>query len=191
MFLTGCLFLVIGGYQFIKSEIAQKASLTEAKALLKQDSSLPSAGKTTPKQAAESVHFSPKTGETLGILSIPKISAELPIVEGTDEDELEKGVGHYSGTALPGEQDQIVLSGHRDTVFRRMGELKIGDQLIVQLPYGEFVYQIEETDIVSADDTSVIQSQPEEVLTVTTCYPFGYLGNAPDRYIITARPAAE
>src|SRR4051812_46945570 len=68
----------------------------------------------------------PEDGETFGELVIPKISATLPIVEGTDEDELERGVGHYADSVLPGEKDNSVLSGHRDTVFRKLGEVGVG-----------------------------------------------------------------
>lgn len=77
-------------------------------------------------QKADRDRFKPKFGEAAGILEIPKIHAELPIVEGTDADDLEKGVGHYKGSYYPNDNGQIVLSGHRDTVFRRTGELKEG-----------------------------------------------------------------
>ncbi|NWN98490.1 MAG: class D sortase, partial [Bacillus sp. (in: Bacteria)] len=128
-------------------------------------------------------------GETIGILKIPKLKKELPIIEGTDEEELEKGVGHYTGTAYPLQNDQIVLSGHRDTVFRNFGELETGDTFIVELEYGKFKYEIYEMDIVPADDTTVIRSTaPDEILTVTTCYPFHYIGNAPERAIFYAKP---
>lgn len=128
-------------------------------------------------------------GETIGILSIPKLKKELPIIEGTDAEELEKGVGHYIGTAYPLQNDQIVLSGHRDTVFRNFGELETGDTFIVELEYGKFKYDIYKIDIVSADDTTVIRSTaPDEILTVTTCYPFHYIGNAPKRAIFYAKP---
>jgi sortase A len=127
-------------------------------------------------------------GEAIGILKIPRLKAELPIIEGTDEDELEKGVGHYSTTVLPGQPDQILLSGHRDTVFRSLGELQIGDIFEISMPYGEFTYEITDSKIVEADDTTVIRStSPNEILTVSTCYPFSYVGNAPSRYILNAK----
>lgn len=66
----------------------------------------------------------PKVGENIGNLYIPKLKAELPIFHGTNEDELEKGVGHFADSVLPGEKDNSVLSGHRDTVFRKLGEVK-------------------------------------------------------------------
>ena len=174
----------LGGYEYIKTKYAQKDSLKEAENIIKNEPIEPASLKDVP--------FDPKQGDVVGILEIPKITAKLPIVEGTDEDDLERGVGHYKGTAYPLGKDQIVLSGHRDTVFRRMGELKIGDVLILQLSYGNFTYKIESTKVVDADDLSIIvPTAPEEVLTVTTCYPFSYVGDAPDRYIITAKPVAK
>ena len=126
----------------------------------------------------------PAAGETFGELIIPKISASLPIVEGTDEDELEKGVGHYANSVLPGEKDNSVLSGHRDTVFRRLGEVGVGDLLKVKTTAGEFTYKVRQVRIVDADDRTVIVPKPRATLTVTTCYPFDYIGDAPERYIL-------
>ncbi|WP_436373804.1 class D sortase [Cytobacillus sp. BC1816] len=127
--------------------------------------------------------------ETIGLLSVPKINKDIPIIEGTDNDQLEAGVGHYTGTAFPGQKDQIVLSGHRDTVFRKFDQLKAGDIFTVKLPYGDFSYEIYDTKIVDAADLSIIKStSPEEVLTVTTCYPFNFIGDAPERFIFYARP---
>lgn len=129
--------------------------------------------------------FVPKAGETIGLLHIPKLNAELPIVEGTEAEDLAKGVGHYHESYLPNEQGQIVLSGHRDTVFRRTGELVKGDQLVIELSYGRFTYEIEKTKIVKKDDQSIITLQQEkEELILTTCYPFSFIGPAPNRYII-------
>jgi sortase A len=129
-----------------------------------------------------------KKGDSIGILYIPRLDREIPIIEGTHEDELAKGVGHFSSTALPGQNDQILLSGHRDTVFRQFGELEHGDEIHVKMKIGTFVYTIYETDIVDADDRTVIRSTaPDEILTLSTCYPFSYIGSAPDRYIIYAK----
>jgi len=128
----------------------------------------------------------PSPGDKIGDLYIPKLEATLPIYHGTDEDELEKGVGHYAGSVLPGENDNSVLSGHRDTVFRRLGEVEKGDLLIVTTSAGEFTYKVRKFRIVDADDRTVIVPKPRPTLTVTTCYPFRYIGDAPQRYIITA-----
>ncbi|MFD2629189.1 class D sortase [Oceanobacillus kapialis] len=188
LIVAGLVLLGVGGYQWFHTAQAQKNSLAEAQAML--DEGAKESDETASEQPAETTEsFSPEMGNTAGILHIPRLDAELPIVEGTDEDELEKGVGHYRGTAYPGQNDQIVLSGHRDTVFRSMGELELGDHLTVKVPYGNFTYEIVDTKIVDADDRTVISpTAPEEVLTLTTCYPFSFVGSAPDRYIITALP---
>ncbi|WP_330937839.1 class D sortase (plasmid) [Bacillus amyloliquefaciens] len=176
-----------GGKDIISSKQKTNTSLAEAKEIIKE-SKTEKASKNN-KQEGKNESFQVKNGETVGILSIPKIDAELPIVEGTAAEDLSKGVGHYKGSNYPNENGQIVLSGHRDTVFRRTGELKHGDTLKLSLSYGEFEYKITDTKIVDENDTSVITLQhKEEELILTTCYPFSYIGDAPERYIIYAAP---
>jgi sortase A len=128
----------------------------------------------------------PKIGEEIGELYIPKLEAVLPIYHGTNEDELERGVGHFAGSVLPGEADNAVLSGHRDTVFRRLGEVGVDDELIVTTTAGKFTYKVRKTRIVDEDDRTVIVPKPRAILTVSTCYPFNYIGAAPERYILEA-----
>lgn len=186
LIIAGLLFVSVGGYQIFKSNQAQNKSLAEAHEVIEKGRESVKDGQSTEE---EPIDFKPKTGDAAGTLMIPRLDAELPIIEGTHEDELAQGVGHYKGTAYPLQNDQIVLSGHRDTVFRGMGELELGDLFIVKMPYGDFTYEIVETKIVDADDlTVIVPTAPDEVLTVTTCYPFSYVGSAPERYIITALP---
>jgi sortase A len=128
----------------------------------------------------------PKTGSKMGELYIPKLEVTLPIYEGTDEDELEKGVGHFAESVLPGEDDNCVLSGHRDTVFRKLGDIGEGDLLIVKTSIGEAEYKVKKIRIVEKDDKTVIVPKPQATLTVSTCYPFNYIGPAPNRYILVA-----
>lgn len=128
----------------------------------------------------------PAQGDNIGTLTIPALEQKLPIIEGTGTEELKKGVGHFIQSVLPGVEDNCVLSGHRDTVFTRLGELKIGDRLIVQTSAGTFTYEIKRIRIVDKDDKTVIVPTDHAVLTVTTCYPFDFIGNAPDRYILVA-----
>lgn len=128
----------------------------------------------------------PEKGDVMGDLYIPKLEATLPIYHGTDEDELEKGVGHYAGSVLPGEKDNSVLSGHRDTVFRKLGDVGVGDLLVTKTAAGTFTYKVRKVRIVDADDRTVIVPKPKATLTVTTCYPFSYIGSAPERYVLIA-----
>lgn len=175
--LTGLILVSIGLWQFIDVKTQTQASLKQAKELIKDQPA-----DVTKKRDENSPP--PDMGETVGILAIPKIKAELAIIEGTDPDDLEKGVGHFKESYFSGDKGQIVLSGHRDTVFRKLGELKIGDSLQMEMPYGSFSYDITDTKIVKSDDTSIITLQhEEEELILTTCYPFSYVGNAPKRYM--------
>ncbi|KAA0964904.1 class D sortase [Sporosarcina sp. ANT_H38] len=133
----------------------------------------------------------PKPGEEIGELYIPKLNATLPIFHGTNDDELAKGVGHFAGSVLPGENDNSVLSGHRDTVFRKLGQVGEGDLLIVRTSAGEFTYKINKVRIVDEDDRTVIVPKPRATLTVSTCYPFDFIGYAAERYILVAYLASK
>jgi sortase A len=131
-------------------------------------------------------NINPEDGENIGRLTIPTLKLEFPIIQGTGEKELEEGVGHFNQSVLPGEDDNCVLSGHRETAFRQLGMLKIGDPLIVQTSAGTFTYKVIGTRIVAEDDKTVIVPTDHAVLTLTTCYPFDFVGSAPDRYIVSA-----
>jgi len=128
----------------------------------------------------------PVAGEAIGSLTIPSLRLKFPIIEGTNENDLKRGVGHFTQSVLPGEDNNSVLSGHRDTVFWELGKLKVGDPLIVQTSAGTFTYVIHHIRIVQKDDKTVIVPTDHAVLTVSTCYPFNFIGAAPDRYILTA-----
>lgn len=101
----------------------------------------------------------PTGGENIGNLTIPAINEVLPIFHGTDEEELSRGIGHFAGSVFPGESDNSVLSGHRYTVFKELGQLEIADQLIVETSAGTFTYEIREIKIVPSDDKSIITPQ--------------------------------
>lgn len=187
---AGMVLLGIGIWQITSMNIKTKDALAEAKQIVKEKKvQRPSKDDNPIKDNAPVKTSKDTSSSTLGILEIPRIKKEFPIVEGTDPDNLEKGVGHFKGSSMPAENGQIVLSGHRDTVFRRLGELKIGDQVIIKVSKGKYSYQITRTKIVEANDKSIItlQKQHEELI-LTTCYPFGYIGNAPQRYIVYAKP---
>jgi LPXTG-site transpeptidase (sortase) family protein len=128
----------------------------------------------------------PKVGDAIGTLSIPKIKKTINIIEGTGTKELKLGVGHYVGSVLPGVSDNSVLAGHRDSVFRNLGQLKIGDLMTVRTTYGTFVYEVHKIRIVNANDRTVIVPTQDAVLTLSTCYPFRFIGNAPKRYVVQA-----
>jgi len=128
-----------------------------------------------------------RQGEVIGIITIPKLQEIYPIVQGTDENDLKRGVGHYVGSVMPGEMDNSVLSGHRDSVFSKLGNLVKGDFIIIKTSDGTFKYSVTRSRIVLANDRTVIVPTPTAMLTLSTCYPFSYIGSAPKRYIVSAQ----
>lgn len=188
LFLGGGAF-GIGAYQYVDDKMQVSAAQNQADMLL--DARPDESADTAESIWSRKMDFEGTglvKGDVIGKLLIPKLDGELPIVEGVDADDLAKGVGHDHDTLLPLDDGQIVLSGHRDTVFRGVGALEIGDTFILQLPYGDFEYRLTSTKIVDAEDRSIIVPHDKETLTVTTCYPFNYVGHAPNRYIMNAEP---
>lgn len=128
----------------------------------------------------------PIIGEKIGILSIPKLQQSLPIYEGTTKEVLKKGVGHVVSSVLPGEKNNSILSGHRDTVFRKLGELELNDSLIVATRNGNFLYKVKKIRIVDKNDRTVMVPKRKATLTLITCFPFRFIGPAPKRYVVEA-----
>ncbi|MGE6344468.1 class D sortase [Bacillus mycoides] len=130
-----------------------------------------------------------KEGEKIAMLNIPKIKKKFSIYWGANDATLKKGVGMFVSdlTTTPSGGGHTVLSGHRDTVFTDLGELKEKDNLILEYDNKIYTYEIQKTWITHADDRTVIVKKEEPTLTLTTCYPFDYIGDAPDRYIIEAK----
>lgn len=182
LFLFGLWFSTTNGFKFVKGYMIFKTDQTTA------DDYQSNPAINVKKQETNDALYPvrPKKGENIGKLIIPKLGASLPIVHGTDEEELEKGVGHFSKSVLPGEDDNSVLSGHRDTVFRKLGEVGKGDILVVETEAGKFTYKVKNVRIVDKDDRTVIVPKPRATLTVSTCYPFDYIGDSPERYILVA-----
>jgi sortase A len=133
-----------------------------------------------------SVSARPSKGDFLGTLSIPRLDRVIPIYEGTEESELKRGAGHYIKSVLPGFLDNSVISGHRDSYFSKFDKLKVGDSIITTTSYGTFSYTIKSFRIVLPDDKTVIVPTDVATLTLTTCYPFNFIGNAPKRFVVTA-----
>ncbi|MGG5739510.1 MULTISPECIES: class D sortase [Bacillus cereus group] len=130
-----------------------------------------------------------KEGEKVAMLNIPKIKKKFSIYWGANDATLKKGVGMFVSdlTTTPSGGGHTVLSGHRDTVFTELGELKEKDNLILEYDNTMYTYEIQKMWITHADDRTVIVKKEEPTLTLTTCYPFDYIGDAPDRYIIEAK----
>lgn len=128
----------------------------------------------------------PATGDKIGTITLPTLDQSWPVYQGTTEDQLSLGVGHYIGSVLPGVRDNSVLSGHRTTVFGRLGELEEGDLINVSTSAGDFTYRVREFRIVPRTSKDVIVSTPSAVLTLTTCYPFDSIVQTKDAFVVSA-----
>lgn len=123
----------------------------------------------------------------IGKLTIERSKKTLPVVEGTSDENLKSGAGHYKGSYLPGESGNCVIFGHRDGVFSNLGEVKINDIITVETDKGKFIYKVIDTKITEPKEEEIIKNYNEPMLTLVTCYPFGYVGAAPQRFIVIAQ----
>jgi sortase A len=125
----------------------------------------------------------------IAILRIPKIHVEVPVLEGTDDLSLNRGVGHVASTAYPGENGNMAIAGHRDGFFRGLKDIALGDTVEMVTPERTETYVIDRIVIVEPSDVSVLEPRAHPSLTLITCYPFYFVGSAPKRYIVQASVA--
>lgn len=128
----------------------------------------------------------PRTGDRIGTITMPTLKLSWPIYQGTTDAQLAKGVGHYAKSVMPGQKDNAVLSGHRTTVFNKIGQLKRAQLILVKTSAGVFTYKVRSTRIVSKTDRTVIVPTAGAVLTLTTCWPFNKLGATDQAYVVSA-----
>lgn len=126
----------------------------------------------------------PSIGEEFATLEIPDLNLKEAIYHGDSDMELRKGVGHFSGSTMPGENGNMIISGHKHTVFRPIENIKVGNEVIVTTNYGTFKYKVSEIKIVSKNDTSELRVLNYERLTMYTCYPFRMLSGDAERMVV-------
>ncbi len=124
----------------------------------------------------------------LGRIEIPRIGVSAIVREGDDDTTLGVAVGHVPGTARPGERGNMVLAGHRDSFFRALRHIRLHDTIQIRTAGCRYDYLVDSTEVVRAQETRVLDPTGDAVLTLVTCYPFGYVGHAPDRFIVRASP---
>jgi sortase A len=127
-------------------------------------------------------HFNPP----LAVLRVEKIELEVPVLDGTDDLTLNRGVGRIVGTARPGARGNIGIAGHRDGFFRRLKDLSVGDTIDLVLRDRTDTYVVDEIQVVNPDNVGVLRASTIPSLTLVTCYPFYFIGSAPRRYIVHA-----
>lgn len=130
-------------------------------------------------------------GQPIAKLKIPSAKISYFVFGGTDQETLEKGPGHVPGTALPGEEggaNNCVITAHRDSHFRRLGTLRPGHRIDLETPLGEKSYRVVSREIVLPNAVRVLRPTEKPRLTLITCYPFNYIGPAPQRLVVVAEP---
>ncbi len=127
----------------------------------------------------------------LAVLRIPKIDLEVPVYNDTDDLTLNRGVGRIIGTAQMGGQGNLGIAGHRDGFFRGLKDLVLGDEIYLDRTGQTDIYAVADIEIVSPTDVSVLKATQQPSMTLVTCYPFYYVGSAPQRYIVHANVKAE
>jgi sortase A len=129
-----------------------------------------------------------KKGDVLGRIDIPRLGVSVAVLQGTGSRTLRLGVGHIEGTPLPGELGNSGIAGHRDTFFRELKDIRPNDEIQFQTTTGLFRYEVDWVKVVEPDDTTVLKpSTTESTLTLVTCYPFYFVGPAPNRFGVHAR----
>jgi len=143
-------------------------------------------GETEHESAAPAPHPAMTAGSWVARLEAPTVALTATVLEGSDDETLKRGAGRIEDTAWPGEPGNIGIAGHRDTIFRPVRRLKVGDPLVLTTADRVFRYRISKTTIVNPEDVYVLDPTDHPTMTLVTCYPFEFIGHAPKRYIISA-----
>lgn len=147
-------------------------------------------GEESEEQGGEAVYTEDiatyEKGEETGRLIIPHLEKGYTTYWGADDESLDKGVGMYVSewTTTPDQKRHTVLSGHRETVFTNLGDIEKGESIFYEYDGKRYEYEVEKSWVTDEDDRTVIVDKEDPTLTLTTCYPFDFVGSAPERYIL-------
>lgn len=182
LFAAGFVILGYCGAWWLNSRLQQISGNRELDRILSQRPTR-GAKQTTPQRTIPE-------GGLVGRVEIPRLHLSAVVFQGTNNNVLDRGVGHLDGSALPGQPGNVVLAAHRDTFFRSLRDIRRGDSISVTTPDGARTYSVDSTEIVDPNQTSVMNPTPNPTLTLITCYPFYFVGHAPKRFIVRARDTA-
>ena len=175
MFACAALFLGYCGFAVVDAWSFQRSESIDLDRLLRD------------QRAVSHGVVSAAGGGLIGRIEIPRLLLSAVVVEGIGKTTLRRAVGHIPGTALPGQPGNVAISGHRDTFFRPLKDLKIKDEIQFSTLNGDFRYVVESVVVVDPNNVGVLAPSSENLLTLVTCYPFFYVGAAPKRFVVRAR----
>jgi sortase A len=183
LFAVGLALLAWCAYVVLDARIFQQAEDSRLDGLLRVSQ------ETSP--AARPVRLLPAPAAGLiGRLDISRLGLSVIVIEGVRAATLRRAVGHIPGTALPGQPGNVGISGHRDTFFRPLRNIRRDDMVTLTTLLGEFRYRVVSTSIVRPDNIAVLAPTENQILTLVTCYPFYFVGPAPSRFIVRAERIA-
>jgi sortase A len=175
------------GYHRVEAEHFQREQTAafEERLAASAGPELPPAEPDLNDEAAEDNSAHPPT-PVLAVLEIPRLKLTSPVIAGDGADTLDRAVGHLSDTPKPWESGNTAFAAHRDGLFRPLARIRVGDDVRVRTEHGEFTYRVRETKIVAPTDLSVLAPTSSPTLTLITCYPFNFIGSAPQRFVVHA-----
>jgi sortase A len=132
----------------------------------------------------ESLHL--KQDPALAVLTLERLRIRVPVFEGTDDLTLNRGAGWIKGTAKPGDEGNVAIAAHRDGFFRALKDVRVGDLLELEMRNKTTIYRVKKTEIINPDQIRVLMPTNESMVTLVTCFPFYYVGSAPQRFIVQA-----
>lgn len=173
LFICGIILITIGTYNYMKSAFFLSGMLVGH-------------NYSASDSISNAASIYPEYGQEFGDLVIASAGIDYPVFNGDSDEQLNKGIGHYFGSRYPGENGKVVLSGHRNTVLKDLGKAELGDKVILETTYGTYVYKVSNIRITKSSDKTITDAADgKETLVLYTCYPFTFVGNAPQRYVVT------
>jgi sortase A len=192
LFVAGLALLAWCAYVVLDARIFQQAEDSRLDGLLRVSQETSPGTPQNPSLTARPARLplAPAAG-LIGRLDIPRLDISVIVIEGVRAATLRRAVGHIPGTALPGQQGNVGISGHRDTFFRPLRNIRRDDMVTLTTLAGEFRYRVVSTSIVRPDNIAVLNPTENQALTLVTCYPFYFVGPAPTRFIVRAERIAD
>jgi sortase A len=177
LFACAALFLGYCAFVLVNAWVFQKRANATLERLVRDRAAAPALPKEAPLVAS---------GDLIGRIEIPRLGLSVVVVEGTDKPALRRAAGHIAGTGLPGQPGNVGIAAHRDTFFRPLRNIQRNDIITLTTLGGEYGYRVVSTKVVDPYDVAVLNPDGNEILTLVTCYPFYFVGPAPDRFIVRA-----
>jgi sortase A len=192
LFVAGLALLAWCAYVVLDARIFQQAEDSRLDGLLRVSQETSPGTPQNPSLTARPARLplAPAAG-LIGRLDIPRLDISVIVIEGVRAATLRRAVGHIPGTALPGQQGNVGISGHRDTFFRPLRNIRRDDMVTLTTLAGEFRYRVVSTSIVRPDNIAGLNPTENQALTLVTCYPFYFVGPAPTRFIVRAERIAD